>query len=242
MASVKLLALVPYPPNHTPSQRFRIEQWAPELAARGIEVTLRPFASPSLMEVLHRPGQAFAKAWQGLAAATRRLRGLGEVRRHDAVLIHRAAFLFGPALLERLVVALGRPVIFDFDDAVYLLHTTDANRAFGWLKFPGKTAALCRLSRHVVVANDELAAYAARYNPRVTVVPSSVDTERFRPAPEAPGERLRVGWTGSSTSLTHLEAFAPVLRELVERHPIELHVHADRQPQLDGIPFRWHPW
>jgi glycosyltransferase involved in cell wall biosynthesis len=239
---LKLLALVPYPADLSPSQRFRIEQWAPELAAAGIDVALRPFASAPLMEVQHRPGRALAKAGQGLAAALRRLRGLAEVRAHDAVLIHRAAFLMGPALLERLVAWMGRPVIFDFDDAIYLLHTTEANRALGWLKFPGKTAALCRLSRQVVVANDELAAYARPLNPRVTVVPSSVDTDRFQPDPQPPGSRLRLGWTGSSTSLTHLEAFAPTLRELVERHPIELHVHADREPRLGGVPFEWHPW
>ena len=37
-------ALVPYPPNTTPSQRFRIEQWLPFLAAAGIRLDLVPFA------------------------------------------------------------------------------------------------------------------------------------------------------------------------------------------------------
>jgi glycosyltransferase involved in cell wall biosynthesis len=195
------------------------------------------------MQILHRPGGGLAKAAMGLLATLRRLRFV-RPRGFDAVLIHRAACLFGPAWLERVQVWLGGvPIIFDFDDAIYLLHTSEANRAVGWLKFPGKTASICRLSRHVVVANQGLADFARRYNSQVSVVPSSVDTDAFRPqAARRPGGPVRVGWTGSSTSLTYLEMFAPVLEEARARFAFELHVHSDREPELRGVPFTWRPW
>jgi glycosyltransferase involved in cell wall biosynthesis len=238
-----LLALLPYPAGTTPSQRFRIEQWEPVLAGQGIRMTLVPFANPRLMEILHRPGHRLAKALLGTAALLRRCAAAVRSRQYDVVLIHRAASLAGPALIERLLASTGSRIVFDFDDAIWLLHTTDANRHLGRLKSPGKTAALCRLSRAVVVANDGLAEYARRHNPSVTVIPSSVDTDAFRPSPgaRAPGP-IRVGWTGSSTSLTYLEMFAPVLREANARLPIELHVHSDREPVLAGLPYVFRPW
>jgi glycosyltransferase involved in cell wall biosynthesis len=241
--SLSVCGLVPYPLGTTPSQRFRIEQWIPHLRDEGIRVELVPFADRGLFELLHRPGRWTAKALRSGTAVLRRWLLLPAVRRHDAVLIHRAACIPGPALLERLLGVLGRPVIFDFDDAVYLLHTTGTNRRLGWLKFPGKTAAICRASTAVVVGNATLAEYARRFNPSVTVIPSSVDTTRYQPVSRRrEGGPIVVGWTGSSTSQTYLELFPELLRALVERHGVELRVHSDRPPVLPGVPFVWRPW
>jgi glycosyltransferase involved in cell wall biosynthesis len=241
---ISVCALVLYPLDTTPSQRFRLEQWQPYLAAQGIKLDLVPFADRRLRQLLQQPGCWLAKA-AGLAAAwLRRALHLASVRDYDVVVVHRAACLIGPAVLERALVRLRRPVIFDFDDAIYMLNTSASNRRFGWLKFPGKTAALCRLSSHVVVGNAHLAEYARRHNPAVTVVPTSIDTERYRPADRAAaGDSVIVGWTGSSTSQSHLELFAPVLREFFARHRgAQLRVVSNREPDLPGVPHVWRPW
>lgn len=195
------------------------------------------------MKLLHKPGHLAAKAREFGAAFVRRIAHVSAVGRYDAVLIHRAACLAGPALLERAIKLFGKPVIFDFDDAIYLLQTTDANRRLGWLKFPGKTATLCRVSSHVVAGNRYLADYARRYNPRVTVIPSSVDTDWYREdeTNDVKGPVV-VGWMGSSTSQTHLEMFAPVLRKMAERHQLEFRIVSDRQPVLPGVEHVWRPW
>jgi glycosyltransferase involved in cell wall biosynthesis len=196
-----------------------------------------------LMSLIYRPGYFAAKAARMAAALARRVRELARLRRYDVVLIHRAASLFGPALVERLVALTGQPILFDFDDAIHVLDISPANRRLGWLKFPGKTAAICGLSSHVVVGNNYLADYARQHNSHVTVVPSSVDTRHYHPvAGKRSSGRLVVGWTGSSTSLNHLELFAPTLRELVNRYDIEIRVHSDREPVLPGVPYVWRPW
>lgn len=240
---ISLCALVPYPLGISPSQRFRVEQWQPYLESRGITIDFRPFMDARLMDTLYRPGYFGAKAAGMAAAVARRFAGLARLRGYDAVLVHRAACLAGPALLEGIIKHLGTPIIFDFDDAIHLLDTSAANRRFGWLKFPGKTAAICRASAHVVVGNSYLADYARQYNSRVTIVPSSVDTTHYRPAGERRlTGRVVVGWMGSSTSQTHLEAFAPMLRELQSRLDFELRVISDRDPVLPGVRVVWRPW
>lgn len=215
----------------------------PHLESLGISVDLVPFADVELMQMLHKPGRNVAKAVAGVSRFLHRFADAARTRRYDAVLIHRAACIAGPATVERLVALFGRPVIYDFDDAIFKLHTTEANRRFGWLKFPGKTGAICRISSHVVVGNEYLANYALRFNPRVTVIPTSIDTERYQPVTDSRSNgKVVVGWTGSSTSQTHLELFAPMVRELVSRRDVEFRVISDREPVLPGIPYVWKPW
>jgi len=240
---ISICALVPYPPDTTPSQRFRIEQWMPHLASLGISVVLVPFADERLMELLHQPGRRAAKAIANLNRYVRRCVDVIGARRYDAVLIHRAVAIVGPALHERLLAAFGKPIIYDFDDAIFKLHTTEANRQFGWLKFPGKTATICRIAGQVVVGNEWLAQYARRYNSRVTIIPTSIDTDHYRPAhTNGADRRLVVGWTGSSTSQTHLEMFAPLLRRLKSRRDVELRVISNREPVLPDVEYVWKPW
>ena len=240
---ISVCALVPYPPDTTPSQRFRIEQWRPLLAAQGIVVDVLPFADEAMLRLMPKPGRRIAKATANMRRFFARFSDVIVTRGYDVVLIHRAACIIGPAILERLIAALGRPIIYDFDDAIFVLHTTDANRRFAWLKFPRKTASICRISRHVVVGNSYLADYARKYNQQVTVVPTSVDIDRYRPrAGNRTNGRFVVGWTGSSTSQTYLEAFVPVLRRLIALGNVELRVHSDREPVLPGVPYEWRPW
>lgn len=240
--SVSVCALVPYPPGITPSQRYRIEQWQPILASDGIDVELWPFLDDADLELLYSPRRWLDKARMVARATARRLAAVSRVGRFDVVIVHRAACLAGPALIERLIAS-RKPVVFDFDDAIYLLDTTAQNRIFGWLKFPGKTASLCRMSRHVVTGNEHLASYARRYNPNVTVVPSSIDTERYAPkrATRAPS-KVVIGWTGSATSQAHLEAFAPILQRIIEGHRAEVHVVSAHPPELRGVHVTWKRW
>lgn len=240
---LELIAFVPYPPDTTPSQRFRIEQWSATLEQVGIRVSLAPFADARLMSLLHQPGRTAQKIAGVMGGFTRQLGRVARAGRGDAILIHRTACLVGPAWLERMLALWRRPVLFDFDDAIYLRHTSGANRVFDWLKLPGKTAALCRLSSLVVAGSEYLAAYARRHNPCVAVVPTSIDTDLYAPGEreDRPG-RVTIGWTGSATSLTYLEEFAPVLRQLLRRRDVEIRVQSNRRPELPGVPLVWQPW
>ena len=241
--TISICALVPYPPDTTPSQRFRIEQWIPHLTTMGISVDIFPFADESMLRLMPKPGRRAAKARANITRFIARFSDVVAARNYDVVLVHRAACIIGPAIMERLISALGRPIIYDFDDAIFVLHTTDANRRFAWLKFPGKTASICRISSHVVVGNSYLADYALKYNQRVTVVPTSGDIDRDKPRErKKTNGRLVMGWTGSSTSQTYLEMFVPVLRKLVALENVELRVHSDREPALAGVPYSWRPW
>src|SRR4029078_5947169 len=116
------------------------------------------------------------------ALSLKRLNALRGSSQFDLILVYREMFPLGPALIERLLAARHRPpIVFDFDDAIFLPSVSEANRLIAALKTPGKVASIVRLSDQVVVGNDYLKAYANHFNWQVTMTPTSVDTPRFTP-------------------------------------------------------------
>lgn len=241
---IKICALVLYPYDTVPGQRFRLEQWEPFLNRKGIVVDYLGFADTNLIDLMPRHGHFVGKAFGLMKAVLRRIGHLSKLRKYDVIYLYRAAAMVGPAIFERLIKFSGKPIIYDFDDAIFLTHTATANSLFGWAKFSGKTAAICGLSNHITVGNSFLANYALEFNKNVTIVPSSVDIVKYKPRGRTDkSKKVIVGWTGSSTSMTYLELFEPMLSELFQgREDVELHVHSDREPSLPNTPFVWHRW
>jgi len=239
--AVRAVAFVPYPLGTAPSQRFRLEQWEGRMLARGISLEFRVFVPPSLLGLLYQPGKTLAKA-SGLAKALLvQRRQLPAAGSFDLAVVHRTMCLVGPPFFERRLARLV-PFIYDFDDAIHLVHASNVNRTFAGLKFPGKTAEICRLARAVTVGNEYLAAYARQYNPDVTIVPSSVDTAIYTPGPpRTPHPTPVVGWMGSSTSQALLEEFAPLLAR-IPAAGLTLRLVSDRRPVSFPFPFEWKAW
>ena len=83
--------------------------------------------------------------------ALRRLWSLRRLRQYDVIFIYREIFPIGPALLEWLMSMPGLPpIVFDFDDAIFLPSVSEANRLIEALKSPGKVATTIRRSAAVV--------------------------------------------------------------------------------------------
>lgn len=241
---LRVLALVPYPTGRVPGQRYRIEQWVPHLRALGLEVALSPGLTATAYERLQRCGGLAAKAAGLLAAHARRRRQLRDLTGFDLAYVYREAVPGRSDWIERRLA--GRlPFVLDFDDAIYLPAVSPANAAFAWLKDPGKAERLCRLARRVMVGNDTLAAWAAPRSATVDVVPSTIDTDVYVPAPRdtANDDRLPViGWTGSATTVPYLEALGPALERVRQQRSFELRVIGG-QPRLPpALAARVVPW
>jgi glycosyltransferase involved in cell wall biosynthesis len=232
---MRLLAIVPSIYDSQPSQRYRIEQWEATLKRRGVEITYRPFADAELDEVLYQPGCVARKARLIARALARRSHQLADVRAFDAVYLLREAALLGPPIFERRLARSGVPLIFDFDDAVWLNYRSPSNGYLSYLKLPGKTAAVCRLAAHVIAGSDYLASFARAFNSRVSVVPTTIDTARYtvnaRPANEVPV----IGWTGSYSTVGHLQRLAPALRRLAARERFRLRIIGAPDARLEGF-------
>src|SRR5690606_21040836 len=87
----------------------------------GIDAELDSFVDDAFLRDFYVSGRSGRKALGLALAAARRLGTAWRARKFDAVFVQRGAALLGPPLLElALVRALGLPMVFDFDDAIWL--------------------------------------------------------------------------------------------------------------------------
>jgi glycosyltransferase involved in cell wall biosynthesis len=234
---MKLLVIAPSLRNTSPGSRFRVEQWMPHFEANGVDCTYAAFEDETLHELIYTKGNTLRKAGAILRALGRRASLARRIREFDLVFLFEEAARIGPAILERAIRWLGAPLVYDFCDPIYLPYRSPRNHYLARLKCIGKTAAICRLADHVLVGNDALAEYALRYNPNVTVVPLTIDTRLYlaRTIPGAEGEPPVIGWSGSHSTVPHLERIRPVLQELSRRRRFRLLVVGEPDYRIEGV-------
>jgi len=225
-----------------PSTRYRIAQYRVELLRLGVEVELAPLFDEAWFRILEArpaPWRALLKAGYSLVRLGARVAQARRADRgdHDLVLIEQQLFPYLPWALERWLWPRRKPVLLEFDDAIWL---TWAHAA--------KLAAACARADAVLAGNEFLAAFARRSARRVEVVPTTIDLSRYpvAPPPPAAGRALRLGWIGLRYNLAYLSPLAGPLRRLAAQGvALELRVISSGAPlgrEWDGLPLVQRPW
>lgn len=240
---MQLLAVVPSIRDISPGQRYRIEQWEPILNKLGVEITYAPFDSHELNRTLHEPGNQLRKVSLLAESFARRFRLMKSLQTYDLVYVFREAALFGPAVFERLIDRSGLPFVFDFDDAIFESYKSPSNGYLSYLKFAAKTKSICRMASHVIVGNPYLASYARKITDRVTIVPSTIDTDQYAPAEKSSEPEIPlIGWTGSFSTVQHLNTLRSALKKLASQRPFRLRVIGPSAYELNGVDVEVLPW
>jgi len=216
----KILFVASHRPNRSPSQRFRFEQYLSFLQSHGFEYDFSWIISEKDDRVFYEPGNFAGKALIFLKAGIRRLRDLLILSDYDIVFVQREAFMTGSSLFERMYARSNAKLVFDFDDSIWLLDVSHANKHLGWLKNPEKTAEIIRVSDAVIAGNSYLAEYARAFNSHVVVIPTTIDTDYHKP--DANGtennQQTCIGWTGSMTTVRHFTTAEPALLKLKQKY------------------------
>lgn len=239
---MRILAVVPSILDTSPGQRYRLEQWDPYLRKSGVEITYEPFECQELHHLVYQPGSFLRKVGLVSRAFLRRWRLLDRLQEFDAVYIFREAALLGPAILEQRINRLGPPIIFDFDDAIFIRYRSPSNGYLSYLKFAGKTQSICRMAAHIIVGNSYLADYAKQFNPRVSVIPTTIDTDKYQ-VERKNGKAIPViGWTGSFSTVQHLDTLRGALSRLARSERFRLRVIGTSTYTLEGVEVEASKW
>jgi glycosyltransferase involved in cell wall biosynthesis len=99
------------------------------------------------------------------------------------------------------------------------MDTSPGNKKWEWLKNPNKTRESIAQVHAVIAGNTYLADYARQFNPTVTIIPTTIDTDFHKPMPALRGKGpVVIGWSGSISTIKHFEHALPVLTALKEKY------------------------
>lgn len=243
---IRVLFVDMHRPDRSPSQRFRYEQYVSHLNKSGFECDHSFLISASNDNVLYSPGNYLGKLGIFVKSYLRRLKDVMNASRYDIIFIQREAFMTGSVRFEKGFAKSKAKVVFDFDDAIWLQNVSQGNKALGFLKNAGKTSSIISLSDLVIAGNRYLANYAMNYNDQVTIIPTTIDTDEYRPDHSLRNkEAICIGWSGSVTTIEHFEHALPALRRIKENlgDQVTFKVMGDgnyrnEELSIQGIPWR----
>ncbi len=241
---MKILFLAPYPKYITPSQRFRFEHYLPELETKGISYTYKTFVEKEDYDLIFQPGNTFRKAVVMLKGAVRRFFTLFSIGRYDYIYIHREAAPFGPPVLEWWMTKVcGKKIIYDFDDAIWVPLSSEANPIASKIKCTWKVARICKWSYITTVGNEYLAQFAGRYCKKVIVIPTVVNTDELHnKMKDQTDQPLTIGWTGTFTNFYNLEKIVNPVNRLQEKYNCRFLIIADKDPQFPQLKYEFIKW
>jgi glycosyltransferase involved in cell wall biosynthesis len=141
---------------------------------------------------------------------------LRRARAYDAIYVQKVVL---PAWLLRRLKGGGRRIVFDYDDALYVV-TPGLDRGMRGLvrRWRVRRFAACLAESDLVtLENEPNREYTARYCPSTLVITGPIDTDRYHPAPRPASPDVVLGWIGSPSTTHYLDMLEPVLAELVRR-------------------------
>jgi glycosyltransferase involved in cell wall biosynthesis len=213
--------------KNAPSSRYRIHQCIPALSRHGIDVT---GFCPAIPQYIQLPGRLAnirrrylfpVVIGQAISNLLTRIPGTINSRKADLVWISRA-YLPG---MEGLVRLTGRPRVLDVDDAIWLTSP----------RGPNHIASNARRMDAIVVGNDYLANWFARYNRNIEIIPTSVDCEVYHPLEGVSDDNwFTIGWIGTSGNFGYLRT---IFREL--KHFLDDYSDSRFMMISDRVPDWW---
>lgn len=241
----RVLFIAAHRPDRSPSQRYRFEQFVPYWEGHGYSFEQAWLLDEEDDARFYSAGNVLAKGGIFLKGIHRRLAHIKWAKEFDLIIVQREAFMTGSTYFERALSELGIPVVYDFDDAIWLMDVSDGNRKLKWLKDPKKTDRIIAYADHVIAGNQFLANYAQQFNDHVEVIPTVIDTDIYKPAIPVPHNGpIVIGWTGSRTTIGHLVASIEMLKDIKRKYgaKVEIRVISDQrlnEPALDVVNVPW---
>lgn len=241
---MKVLALTLHRKDRSPGQRYRIEQYISFLNTHGITIHFSSLLRSQIEdETFYKGGNILVKSFIGIKAFTRRLFDIFNISNYDYIFIFRDAFFFG-TFIEKTISFLGKKIIYDFDDSIWLMDKNENQGIFNKLKNPQKTATLCKLADTVIVGNEYLAKFARQHNSNVKIIPSTIDLSTYQISDTRLTAKVCIGWTGSFSTIKHFETVLPALLKIknIYKEQVYFKLIGDTNYLNKGLDIRGIPW
>jgi glycosyltransferase involved in cell wall biosynthesis len=216
----------------TPSSRFRVQQFIPYFKKLGIKCKLiqghphKTYYVSYHNLILKRVVNSFLYFVKALTIIAQ----MPLILWADIVFLQRPLIHHNFIFLEKILYWFKKPIIFDIDDALFLkakdpdqyeeifVKLSQGNFRLNWT---------IKKAQYVLAGNKFLANYCKKYNNNTKIIPTVINTDRYRAYFNISGisniqktkGKLIIGWMGTSTNLDYLVKYLDVFGEIRKMHP-----------------------
>jgi glycosyltransferase involved in cell wall biosynthesis len=221
------------------STRQRFVQAEPFLKQAGIEIAIAPLFDNTYLDRLFN-GQK--QSMGNIAGAyAKRIAKLFSARDYDFIWVHCELFPYLPSFMERLVSISGKPVIYDYDDAIFHQYDQHNNPLIQAI-LSNKLAPLMRRANLAFCGNAYLRAYADRYCKHTEIIPTTVDITLYQPRSAASSSPLTIGWIGSPSTWRYCAQMADVLSTFAKKENSRVLIIGAQHAADSALPFEFRDW
>ena len=241
----KVLFIASHRKDRAPGQRFRFEQYMDFLNAHGYDCHLSSLLTVKEDKLFYSRGKVLRKANILRRSSAKRRKDLKHANDYDIIFIFREALMTRSTYFEKHFSRSSAKVIYDFDDAIWMNDTSDANRLFKWMKNPAKISKSIGYADLVFAGNAYLADYARKFNSNVEIVPTTIDTDEYRREPKTvKGDKIVIGWSGSLTTIKHFQLAVPFLLKIKEKYGdrVQFKVIGDSNYRNEDLGIKGNAW
>lgn len=200
------ILFLPFSTRTGASTRYRIWSFLPALQKAGLE--------PILLEPLNIGNKKGIGPLFNKSSEEKQI--LACAKKVDLIFIQKR--LFRTRLVDQLK-AIGKPILFDWDDAIY----TSPRQDWSFLtkcKIQRRLHAILSSADNIICGSRHLLDYT-RQKPyqHADYLPTAVDTETYPIKGDVSPDTVTIGWIGSAVNLPYLETLCPVLTKLASQYP-----------------------
>ena len=229
-----ILFIVPYPKDTAPSQRLKFEQYYPGFEKQGYTIDAVPFVSDGFWKIIYKKGFYIRKAAYTMLGYVKRYALLFSVHRYDVVYVHLWGTPFGLPIFEWLLRKLSMKLIYDIDDLIYKGESSPGNKFISSFKSSGKVDFLMGNADKVLISTDKLLSYAGQFTNKLSLIPATIDVEKYKFKKELNLDKVVIGWSGSHTTSKYLHLLDDVLKKISMRPDVKIMVMGDSSFSIDG--------
>ncbi|MBI4846722.1 MAG: glycosyltransferase family 4 protein [Candidatus Omnitrophica bacterium] len=225
------------------SSRYRVYQYIELLKKDGVICHVSPAVPDFIFNFMYIKQGLWRKVPCLFFIILRRFFDLLRVKFYDIIFIQREILPQVYPVFERLICLLNKNIVFDFDDAIFLVPPQRQSFLYNF-RYKDNIRDIIRISRLVIVGNNYLKTYALRFNSNVQLIPTSIDTNRWfiDKKEQLAKTKVVIGWIGSEHTLFYLDALGDSLRNLSRLFQIEVRVVGVNNFFVKGVDVVNIPW
>lgn len=233
---IKVMGLALYG-DKAASTRYRLFQYKSLLEESGIE--LEVFSLLSNEYLVKKFNGERVSLLVMLVSVFNRIKILLKQKKYDCAIVHCEIFPLLPGWIESRILKI--PYIYDFDDAFYLKYQS---KRFQFISpfLANKFLPVIKRAYCVTAGNNTLKNYASSINENTFLLPTVVDTVRYKVLKKTVTNALTVGWIGSPSTASYLKGISKSLSILGESQDVRLVVIGGKAPCIKNVDVIELPW